>query len=94
MIKRVEGQVDADETAIGKLPRHGDLNTEGLGLSEAAVNGLLHIDRIAWQSELASIGEYLDSFGAHLPTALKAEQDHVLTSLRLTTAEPAVAAIV
>ncbi|MFN3842421.1 MAG: phosphoenolpyruvate carboxykinase (GTP) [Rehaibacterium terrae] len=81
MIRRVGGQAGAVETPIGHLPRPQDLNTDGLDLAPAALAELLSLDREGWYEEIESIGEYLESFGARMPAALKAEQSRIAKAL-------------
>jgi len=81
IIKRCTGQVDAVETPIGYLPRLGDLNLDGIDVPAKTMEALLEVDREAWQAEISDIGEYLDSYGARTPAALKAEQERVAAAL-------------
>ena len=63
MIRRVEGQADAVETAIGFLPRPADLNTEGLEIAPGALEQLLGVDEAGWRHELDAVGSYLEGYG-------------------------------
>jgi phosphoenolpyruvate carboxykinase (GTP) len=81
IIKRCTGEVDAVETPIGYLPRPADLNLDGIDVPAASMEALLEVDREAWKAEIADIGEYLDSYGARTPVALKAEQKRVASAL-------------
>jgi phosphoenolpyruvate carboxykinase (GTP) len=81
MLKRVTGQVEAVDTAVGFLPKASDLNTEGLGLDQATLEQLVTIDREGWKAEMESIGEYLDTFGERTPHALKAERAKIAARL-------------
>ncbi len=81
MIQRVEGKADAVETPIGHLPRAEDLNLDGVALSDEAHELLFGFDRVGWQAEFASIGDYLDEFGARTPQALKDEQQRIAACL-------------
>ena len=81
IIGRCDGSRAAVETPIGFVPAASDLNLEGLGLSDPAINNLLEIDIAGWNRELAATGEYLDAFGARLPLALKAEQQRIASAL-------------
>ncbi len=81
MIKRAEGEVGAVETPIGNLPRAGDLNLDGVALSEEARAKLFGFDRAGWQAEFAGIGEYLAEYGARMPQALKDEQQRIAAAL-------------
>lgn len=81
MLGRVTGQVGAVETPIGNLPRATDLNTDGLALDGERLQQLLTVDPAGWAAEMASIGEYLDSFGSRTPAALRAEQQKIVAGL-------------
>ncbi|HVJ62866.1 MAG TPA: phosphoenolpyruvate carboxykinase (GTP) [Tahibacter sp.] len=81
VIERCKGKAGANETPIGNLPRAQDLNLAGLDLPAADLALLLDVDRDGWAHEYASIGEYLDSFGARTPDALR--QEHARTSAAL-----------
>jgi len=89
MLKRVNGEVGATETPIGLLPNAADLNTEGLHMADGALDTLLDFDAQGWQAEMASIGEYLDGYGDHLPEKLRAEQQRVAEALKREAGESA-----
>src|SRR3954466_8905371 len=73
IIKRCTGAVDADESAIGYLPRPGDLNLEGVDVSETTVRELLAVQPGAWRKEVADMREYLKEFGARSPPEMWGE---------------------
>ena len=81
VIKRVKGEADVVESAIGKLPLPADLNLDGIDVPAETMAALLEVDSEAWKSEIADIGEYLDSYGDRTPAALKAEQIRVSAAL-------------
>ena len=81
MIKRVEGTAGVQETPIGSLPVHGELNLDGLDLSDEARDKLFGFDQSGWQAEFASIGEYLQEYGSRMPEALHQERSRVSESL-------------
>ncbi|HJT98004.1 MAG TPA: phosphoenolpyruvate carboxykinase (GTP) [Rhodanobacteraceae bacterium] len=81
IIGRCEGTAEAEETPIGLVPRKRDLRVEGLRLSDRALDALLDVDPEGWRNEIASIGEYLDSFGARMPAKLRAEQRRVADAI-------------
>ena len=81
IIERCEGRVDATETAIGYLPKSGDIDTAELDISDETMQALISIDKAQWLEEMSAIGEYLDSYGDRLPEALKAEQQKVVDQL-------------
>ncbi|HRQ65768.1 MAG TPA: phosphoenolpyruvate carboxykinase (GTP) [Xanthomonadaceae bacterium] len=81
IIGRCEGTAAANETAIGHLPRREDLHLDGLTVADADLEALLSIDPAAWHTEVAAIGEYLDSFGARMPVRLRVELARVGAAL-------------
>jgi len=88
MLKRVTGEAGAVETPIGNLPRGKDLNLEGLGLGDGALDELFRVDNREWREEETAIGEYLAGYGSHLPGKLKAEWQRIVDALDAA-AEPA-----
>ncbi len=85
IIDRCEGKVDADETAIGYLPKAEDINIEGLE-DEITLEGLksiLDVDKARWAEDAKGIEEFYGKFGDKLPAELKAE----LETLKKNTAE-------
>jgi phosphoenolpyruvate carboxykinase (GTP) len=81
MIGRVEGTAGARQTPIGALPGIGDLRLEGVQLSPEAQDRLFSFDRAGWTAELASLEEFLVSFGGRTPHALHQEQARILGEL-------------
>ena len=81
MLRRVEGSADAQETAIGNVPRASDLNTDGLDIAPDALRQLLHVDEEGWRQEMAAVGEYLQGYGDRTPSRLMEEQSRI--ALRL-----------
>ena len=70
MLERVDGQVAAEESPIGLLPRKGALNVDGLGLTEAHLDELFAIDRDSWRAEADATEEFFDSFDGRVPAAV------------------------
>jgi phosphoenolpyruvate carboxykinase (GTP) len=77
MIKRVEGEAGAVETPIGALPELGDLNLDGVALSDEAREKLFGFDAEGWRREFEGIAGYLDEYGPRMPQALKDEQRRI-----------------
>lgn len=82
IIARCSGDAGASRSPIGLLPRAGDLNLEGIAVTFESMQALLEVDVAAWQEEMASIGEYLESFGSRTPKALQQECQRVATALQ------------
>lgn len=81
MLKRIDGKAQGRETPIGTVPAEGEINTDGLTLADGAMDTLLYIDRDGWKQELAAVGDYLGSYGAHCPERLKTELKRVTDAL-------------
>jgi phosphoenolpyruvate carboxykinase (GTP) len=73
IFERCERKIHANETAIGRLPSPGDIDTKGLNISEADLASLLSVDLKGWESELPLIKEHFARFGSHLPDGLQQE---------------------
>jgi phosphoenolpyruvate carboxykinase (GTP) len=82
IIDRCRGTAQARDTAIGRLPKPGDLDTQRLDLAPGALDELLAVNPSLWQAELAAIGEYLAEYGARVPQALKTELAEALDRVR------------
>jgi len=61
------------ETPIGLVPAKGELNLKGIDVSESDLAELFDLNEQAWLQELASMGEFFDSFDAKLPSELRKE---------------------
>ncbi len=81
IIARCDERIDALETPIGLVPQRNDLDVDGLTLAPEALDELLDVDHAGWQREYASIGEYLEEFGARMPLALKREHARISAAL-------------
>jgi len=81
IVRRCQGDLDAVESPIGRLPAPGDLNLEGINVDAATMEKLLAVDVDGWKAELAEVGDYLDSYGSRTPASLKAEWERVAAAL-------------
>ncbi len=81
IIKRCEGTIDAEETAIGYLPKMGDINVEGIEdeVTPEIMTKLLAVDESLWTKEVAEMRRYykeeIADKGGRLPAALSAQLD-------------------
>ena len=81
IIKRCEGTIDAEETAIGYLPKKGDINIEGLEdeVTPEIMDKLLAVDKDLWTKEIAEMRRYykddIAAKGGRIPAALEAQLD-------------------
>ena len=83
IIKRCEGMVDADETAIGFVPKAEDINLAGIEdeVSEAQLKEILSVDKALWDDEAKGIEEFYSKFGDRLPKALSDELNTLKANL-------------
>ena len=82
VIERAKGGGQANETAIGYLPKASSLSGAGLKISRSDVDQLLAVDREAWKTNLKSQSSFFDTFGDHLPAGLKEEHSSLANRLK------------
>ena len=70
IVQRLEKEVGAEETAIGRLPTPEDLDVSGLSLTPDQLDLLLTVDTEAWREEAALIPAAYEKFGERLPAEL------------------------
>lgn len=81
IIKRCEGTIDAEETAIGYLPKKTDINVEGIEdeVTPEIMDKLLAVDKELWTKEIAEMRRYykedIADKGGKVPEALINELD-------------------
>ncbi len=77
IIERVQGQGDAVDTAIGRVPTHEALDVTGLGLTDEQVHRLLDVDEDRWRAEIPLIEEHYEFVGERLPAELSDELENL-----------------
>lgn len=65
ILDRCDGKVDANETAIGYLPKAEDINVEGLDITPETLDSLLSIDKDIWKGEVEGIKEFYASLDTY-----------------------------
>lgn len=81
IIKRCEGEIDADETAIGYLPKKGDIDVTGIEdeVTPEIMDKLLAVDKELWTKEIAEMRRYykedIADKGGKVPDALEKQLD-------------------
>ena len=68
--RRCDGEAEATETPIGRVPAPGEINIEGLELSAEDLERLLAVDAGDLLQQLPQVEEHLARFGDRLPEAL------------------------
>ena len=75
VFRRCQGEGEVTETAIGLLPTPDDLDTDGLEISDAALEELLTVDEELYRAQLPQVKEHLAKFGDKLPAEVSAQLD-------------------
>ena len=73
ILDRCEGKAEAEETAIGYLPKAEDIEIEGLNIDLETVKGLLSVDADLWKQDADGVEEFykkIDSVGNRMPKEL------------------------
>ncbi|MEE2850233.1 MAG: phosphoenolpyruvate carboxykinase (GTP) [Pseudomonadota bacterium] len=68
--ERIDGDAEAVDTAVGRVPSVTALDLSGLDLTPAQLSTLLDVDAGVWAEEAALIPDFYRQFGDRLPTAL------------------------
>ncbi|WP_295192414.1 phosphoenolpyruvate carboxykinase (GTP) [uncultured Brevundimonas sp.] len=68
--ERIDGEAEAVDTAVGRVPSVTALDLSGLDLTPAQLSILLDVDAGVWAEEAALIPDFYRQFGERLPTAL------------------------
>jgi phosphoenolpyruvate carboxykinase (GTP) len=70
IVERLEGEADAVDTEIGRLPAKSAIDVSGLGLTDAQLDLLLTVNRDVWREEASLIPAFFEKFGERTPKAL------------------------
>ena len=81
VFERVAGTTEAVETPLGYAPAPGALDIEGLDISEEQLQQALAVRPDEWAAELASIDEWYDELGDHVPAELRTEVEELRVRL-------------
>ncbi len=80
VFRRCNGDSEVVATPIGNVPAPGELNVDGLDLSDEALAELLAVDAEALAAELPQLAEHLAKFD-NLPPAIQAHLDKLKSDL-------------
>jgi phosphoenolpyruvate carboxykinase (GTP) len=78
IFKRCAGTAEAVETPIGLVPAEGEINIEGLSITEQGMRELLTVNAGAARAQLPQVEEHLAQFGDDLPDEVR----HQLEALK------------
>jgi phosphoenolpyruvate carboxykinase (GTP) len=71
IFRRCAGEGETVETPIGLVPAAGDINTDGLDISDEAMLRLLTVNEDALRAQLPQVEEHLARFGDDLPDEIR-----------------------
>ncbi|WP_019158663.1 phosphoenolpyruvate carboxykinase (GTP) [Brevibacterium senegalense] len=81
VFERVAGTTEAVETPLGHAPAPGALDIDGLDISEDQLQQALAVHPDEWATELASIDEWYDELGDHVPAELRTQVEELRARL-------------
>ncbi|MCL2487433.1 MAG: phosphoenolpyruvate carboxykinase (GTP), partial [Oscillospiraceae bacterium] len=81
IIDRCEEKAEADETAIGFVPKPEDIVLDGLDLTVDTLKDLLAVDNDLWKTEAEGITAFFATFGDKLPAELGKQLDGLKSRL-------------
>jgi phosphoenolpyruvate carboxykinase (GTP) len=81
IFERVNGNADAIDTPIGKLPTREALDTDGLEIDDVDLDTILSVDVDGWKAAIPQIREHFAQFGDRLPDRLHVEVDELEAKL-------------
>ena len=82
IIDRCEGKADADETAIGYVPKAEDIDLTDLDFDIETLKSILAVDKDIWTKEAEEIEEHYKKFGDKLPAELREQLENLKSSLK------------
>ncbi|MGF3054599.1 phosphoenolpyruvate carboxykinase (GTP) [Microbacterium sp. YY-03] len=81
IIRRFEGEVEAVDSPIGRLPKTEDLNLDGIEVSEADLAELFDVNAASWAHEADLTEKFYETFDGRVPVALTDELNALRTRL-------------
>ena len=81
IVGRLEGEAEAVDSPIGRLPSRESLDLSGLTIADEAVATLLSADAEVWAEEAALIPEFYEKFGDRMPAGLWAQYEALVQRL-------------
>jgi phosphoenolpyruvate carboxykinase (GTP) len=73
VFRRCNGEGEAVESPIGLLPAEGEIDVEGIDVTEEQMRELLSVDAELFKQQLPQVREHLDRFGDRLPREISAQ---------------------
>jgi len=71
VFRRCDDEAEAVETPIGLAPAEGEINTDGISISDELMRDLLTVDQDALRAQLPQFEKHLARFGDDLPDEIR-----------------------
>jgi phosphoenolpyruvate carboxykinase (GTP) len=81
IVDRVHGRGSGAESPFGTMPRHRDINWEGLEYDVRTFHELMQVDRAAGQDEAEDQRTLFDRFGDRLPKEFERQRELLIERL-------------
>ena len=81
MVDRVRGRALGQESPIGWIPKHDDINWDGLDFPADKFKQLQEIDRVAWRNEVIQHEQLFIELHDHLPPEIIYERELLICRL-------------
>ena len=81
VVERIDGDADAVDTPIGRVPTADGIDTSGLDIDSDTMEALTSVDADSWQAEIDLIRDHYAVFGERLPAALARQLDELEAAL-------------
>jgi phosphoenolpyruvate carboxykinase (GTP) len=75
VFERCDGESDAVDSPIGRLPTKDALDLDGLDIDDADLDAIISVDAKGWLEALPQIRTHYDKFGDKLPAQLQVAVD-------------------
>ncbi len=82
ILDRCEGKADAEETAIGFVPKAEDIDLTDLDFDIETLKSILKVDKDIWSREAEEIEEHYKKFGDKLPKELREQLENLKAALK------------
>ena len=82
IIRSLQGKASTVSSPIGRHPSAGDLNIEGLDMTQHDVERLFEVNQGDWLTELAAIEQFFSGFEDRIPEPLVAESQRLRSKLQ------------
>jgi phosphoenolpyruvate carboxykinase (GTP) len=71
VVERLSGEGEAVDTAIGRVPAPGAIDTTGLEVDDSTMAQLVEVDSESWRQELPQLEQHYAGLGDHVPAQLR-----------------------